>query len=189
MRPDRTVQADMSASSFPSLSSAPVTAASQPKLAGWQNTSPDGKGKPHSTDSMHSPPQTQRQKAQYAAAVSPQIAQQAKHADSNSRDSMALSDAELAAITQLLSLHQWAEPGLVRVSRSCNIFFFFLRHLRCICARNLQDTCRLRALRYSCQSQNDRAQSTSGTYKPAVWYTFCICVQLDTASLPTNDVT
>ena len=137
MRPDRTVQADISASSFPSLSSAPTTAASQPKPAGWQNTSPDGKGKPHSTDCMHSPPQAQRQKAQYAAAVSPQIAQQAKHADSNSRDGMALSDAELAAITQLLSLHQWAEPGLVRVSRSSNIFFFCLRHLRCICARNL----------------------------------------------------
>lgn len=46
--------------------------------------------------------------------------QQAKHADSK-HDGMALSDTELAAITQLLSLHQWAEPGLVRVSR-CKVF-------------------------------------------------------------------
>ena len=55
--------------------------------------------------------------------------QQAKHADPK-RHGMALSDSELAAITQLLSLHQWAEPGLVRVS--CKTVHVSASSVKCV---------------------------------------------------------
>lgn len=118
MRPDRTVQADMSAACFPSLSPNPDKALkgnTEPKSAGWATASPEGKARSQTAGSLHSPAQGQQRKAQYAAALSPRDKQRPKHADVKQQDGMALSDSELAAVTQLLSLHDWAEPGLVRV--------------------------------------------------------------------------
>lgn len=133
LRPDKTVQADMSAASFPSLSPAPGQNKSQsstpPKAASWATTSPDAKGKSQpASGSLQSPVQVQ-QKAQYAAALSPSSAQQPKHAAAQQRDGMALSDSELAAVTQLLSTHEWAEPGLVRVRSNCLPHIAFINYI------------------------------------------------------------
>lgn len=48
----------------------------------------------------------------YSAALSPGKLQ---HGNSELSRGLAMSDSELAAITSLLSIHPWAEPGLARV--------------------------------------------------------------------------
>ena len=56
----------------------------------------------------------------YSAALSPGKPQ---HRDSELSKGLTMSDSELAAITSLLSIHPWAEPGLARVGifKSCKL--------------------------------------------------------------------
>lgn len=120
VRPDRTVQADMSADSFPSLAGptsnpAVQSSASAFSITQHQAATPERKSRASSANSTHHP--AQRQRPQYATALSPEKLH--RHADRPRQDDMALTDAELAAITQLLSLHTWAEPGLARVRPIC----------------------------------------------------------------------
>ncbi|DBA70804.1 TPA: hypothetical protein ACH3X2_011694 [Trebouxia sp. C0005] len=120
VRPDHSVNATIplgSSPSFPSLggvadalpSHTTDTAVSEPepnKQSSWSSPRP-----------KHDDPQARNAHSaagggvKYSAALSPGKPQ---HRDSKLSKGLAMSDSELAAITSLLSIHPWAEPGLTR---------------------------------------------------------------------------
>jgi len=127
VRPDRSVNANIplgSSPSFPSLGSVADalpsyttdTAVTEPapnKQSSW--SSPRPKHNDQQAGNAHS---AAGGAVKYSAALSPGKPQ---HGDSELSRGLAMSDLELAAITSLLSIHPWAEPGLARVGsfKSC----------------------------------------------------------------------
>lgn len=126
VRPDHTVNANISldnSPSFPSLAkfadALPYPQLSQPaaskqadKQTSW--ASPMGqKHYQHPNKAANSPAASTKPAQRYSAALSPE---KGKPDDSKLSAGMAMSDSELTNITSLLSAHPWAEPGLARVS-------------------------------------------------------------------------
>lgn len=119
VRPDRSVSNIPlgSSPSFPSLggvadalpSYTTDTAVTEPepnKQSSW--SSPRPKHNDQQARNAHAAPGGG---VKYSAALSPGKPQ---HRDSDLSKGLAMSDSELAAITSLLSIHPWAEPGLAR---------------------------------------------------------------------------
>jgi len=121
VRPDRSVNANIplgSSPSFPSLggvAGAPPsyttdTAVTEPeanKQSSWSSPRPR-----HIDQQACNAHSAAGGAVKYSAALSPGKPQ---HRDSEISKGLAMSDSELAAITSLLSIHPWAEPGLARV--------------------------------------------------------------------------
>lgn len=125
VRPDQSVTANLSLDNSPSFPSLGNFANALPKHQTKQglNTIQPGKSSswssPVAKHQAHQPSSGQSSAstaAGYAAAVSPAKAQRS---DSGISKHMAMSDSELADITNLLGAHPWAEPGLARVILLC----------------------------------------------------------------------
>lgn len=127
VRPDRSVNANIPLGNSPSFPSLMNVAKALPS----ESTASEVNNHPSSTHSSWASPRPKHTVepatcsqglaranpsggAKYSAAVSPA---KPKQDDSALRRNMAMSDSELTAITSLLSIHSWAEPGLARVSR------------------------------------------------------------------------
>ena len=126
VRPDHTVNANISldnSPSFPSLAKfadalpypqlgQPTTLNQASKGTSW--ASPIGqKHHQQQHQKAKSPAASTKPAQRYSAALSPG---KSKPDDSKPSDGMAMSDSELTNVTTLLSAHPWAEPGLARVS-------------------------------------------------------------------------
>ena len=121
VRPDRSVNATIplgSSPSFPSLGSVAdalpsyttdtaVTDSEPSKQSSWSSPRPK-----HNDQQARNAYSAAGGAVKYSAALSPGKPQ---HGHTELSKGLAMSDSELAAITSLLSIHPWAEPGLARV--------------------------------------------------------------------------
>ena len=142
VRPDRTVNTDISldnSPSFPSLANfadaLPTSQTTQPANvahASKQNpwASPSGKQNSQQTNSPGSGAAASKPAQRYSAALSPAKPSQ-EEPQSKLSSGMAMSNSELTNITSLLSTHPWAEPGLAQVS---------LPHMHSHCSPNTVDS-------------------------------------------------